>query len=262
MIPEIFQAIVRTEPDLLLRSEVATGDSPQRAALVGALLHLYEEEKAFDRDREHYKNLGHPCLTDQLRPFIVDKTKGFIVRRVAIDIAKSCDVQNLNDALLALVLDTSDNLSIRVQAAYAIGRIGNDGTRNGLKQLALADDPNDREDELKGSILRALWPRHITAGELFPLLKPRKSESLFGAYQDFLSSELVKELHPQDLIPALEFVGSLPQGRHEMDTSFESLMDGIVIKAWENMAVPAVTEAGFGGGSRFGFEILDSLASH
>lgn len=48
---------------------------------------------------------------------------------------------------------------------------------------------------------------------------------------------------PQDLIPALEFVTSLPQPRHEMDLSSESLMDEVVIKAWENMNVPGVTEA-------------------
>ena len=117
MIPEIFQAIERAEPDLLLRSEVATGDSPRRAALVKALLQLYEEEHAYDRDRQHYKNLAHPGLADQLRPYITDKTKGVIVRRVAIDIAESCNIQALNDVLLVVALDTSDNLASRVQAA-------------------------------------------------------------------------------------------------------------------------------------------------
>ena len=107
MIPEIFQAIVQAEPDLLLRSEVATGDSPRRAALVKALLQLYEDEHAVDRDRQHYKNLAHPGLADQLRPYIADKTKGVIVRRVAIDIAESCNIQPLNDVLLVVALDTS-----------------------------------------------------------------------------------------------------------------------------------------------------------
>jgi predicted NACHT family NTPase len=243
MIPEIFQAIVQAEPDLLLRSEVATGDSPRRAALVKALLQLYEDEHAYDRDRQHYKNLSHPGLADQLRPYLVDKTKGVIVRRVAIDIAESCNIQSLNEALLSVVLDTSDNQLIRVQAAYAIGRIGNDETRKGLKPLILVDDANDLQDELKGSVLRALWPSHITARDLFSFLKPPKSEGFVGAYRLFLSSELVEHLSPQDLIPALEFATSLRQPRHEMDLSLESLIDGIAMKAWENMNVPEVTEA-------------------
>ena len=170
MIPEIFQAIVRTEPDLLLRSEVATGDSPRRSALVEALLQLYENEHVFDRDREHYKNLSHPGLADQLRPYVVNKVKSVIVRRVAVDIAESCNIQSLNDAFLSVALDTSDNQQIRVQAACAIGRIGDDKTRKKLKPLVLTDDADDHQDELKGSVLRALWPSHITARELFSFL--------------------------------------------------------------------------------------------
>ena len=243
MIPEVFKNIVQAEPDLLLRSEVATGDSPQRAALVEALLQLYEDEHIYDRDRQHYKNLAHPGLADQLRPYIADKTKGIIVRRVAIDIAEACNIQPLNDVLLAVALDTSDNLASRVQAASAISRIGNDQTRKRLKPLAFSDDADDLCDELKGSVLRALWPSHITARELFSFLKPPKNEGFIGVYRLFLSSELVKDLAPQDLIPALEFVTSFPQPRHEMDSSMESLMDGVVMKAWENMNGPGVTEA-------------------
>ncbi|MDR4461006.1 MAG: hypothetical protein MRJ67_10910 [Nitrospirales bacterium] len=243
MIPEIFQAIVRAEPDLLLRSEVATGDSSRRAILVEALLQLYESNHVFDRDREHYQNLSHPGLADQLRPYVADKTKGIIVRRVAIDIAESCNTQSLNDVLLAVALDTSDNLQARVQAASAIGKIGDHETRERLKPLAFLDEVDDIQDELKGSVLRALWPSNIEAKELFPLLKPRKSESFFGAYEFFISSELMKDLGTQDLVPALEFVTGLPQARHEMNLSLESLMDGIVMKAWENMYEPGVQEA-------------------
>ena len=243
MIPEIFKAIVQAEPDLLLRSEVATGDSPQRAALVEALLQLYEDEHAYDRDHQHYKNLAHPGLADQLRPYIADKTKGVIVRRVAIDIAESCNIQALNDVFLEVALDTSDNLASRVQAASAIWRIGDDQTRKRLKPLAFSDDVDDLCDELKGSVLRALWPSHITARELCPLLRPPRSDGFIGVYRLFLSTELVKGLAPQDLIPALEFVTSLPQPRHEMDLSMESLMDGVVMKAWENMTGLGVTEA-------------------
>ncbi|MCA9499833.1 MAG: hypothetical protein KC588_11620, partial [Nitrospira sp.] len=242
MIPEIFQAIVQAEPDLLLRSEVATGDSPRRATLAEALLQLYENEHVFDRDRDHYKNLAHPGLADQLRPYVADNTKGIIVRRVAIDIAESCNTQSLNEALLAVALDTSDNLQTRVQAASAIGGIGDDETKKKLKPLAFSVNPDDLQDELKGSVLRALWPSLITAQELFSLLKPAKSERFAGIYRVFLSSEIVAHLAPQDLIPALEFVTNLEQPRDELDSSLESLMDGVARLAWDNMNVPGVTE--------------------
>jgi hypothetical protein len=241
-IPEIFQAVVQAEPDLLLKSVVASGDFARRAALVEALLQLYENEHAFDRDREHYKNLSHPDLADQLRPYVSDKAKGVIVRRVAIDIAESCNVQGLNQALLAVALDTSDNLATRVQAAYAIRRVGDDETRGNLKPLVFVDDADDIQDELKGSVLSALWPAHITVAELFTTLKPPKSEGFIGAYRFFLSTEPAKELTPQGLIPALDFLASQPP-RHEIDLSIESLMDEVVMKAWEKMDVTGVTEA-------------------
>lgn len=243
MVPDIFQTIVQTEPDLLLRSEVATGDSLQRAALVKALLHLYDEEKSYDRGREHYKNLHHPEIATQLRPYIIDKRKGVIVRRTAIDIAESCNIQSLNDDLLIVVLDASDALAIRVQAAYAIGRIGDDATRKRLKPLVTTDMPEDRQDELKGCILRALWPSHISAAELFQLLTPPKSEGFVGAYRVFLSSELAQSITAKNLIPALQFASELPQPRYKMDLSLESLMDSIAAKAWEDLDNPGVTEA-------------------
>ncbi|MCA1956921.1 MAG: hypothetical protein LDL14_00125 [Nitrospira sp.] len=243
MVPEIFQTIVQAEPDLLLRSDVATGDSRQRAELVEALLRLYDKEQSYDRDRQHYKNLHHPGIANQLRPYIIDKRKGVIVRRTAIDIAESCNIKSLNDDLSTVVLDPSDALAIRVQAAYAIGRIGDDATKAKLKPLLAAEIPDDRQDELRGSVLRALWPSHLTASELFPLLKPPQSEGFVGAYRAFLSSELARDLPPEDLVTALQFISNLSQPRHEMDLSLESLMDGIVIKAWENLDKLGVTEA-------------------
>lgn len=243
MIPFVFQAIVRTEPDKLLRSQVATGDWNQRAVLAKALLQLYEEEKGYDHDRGNYKNLFYPELGNQLRPYIPDKTKGVLVRRVAVDITESCNVQSLNNVLSAVVLDPSDVLAIRVQTAYAIRRIGDNATREKLKPLLTGDISNDQQDELKGSILGALWPSHITAAELFPLLKPPKDRDLIGAYHMFLSSDLAKGITPENLVPTLQFASKLSQPRHEMDTCFESLMDGILIKAWDNMDLPGVTDA-------------------
>ena len=241
-IPEIFQAIVKTEPVLLLRSQVATGDSSRRAELAEAVLEFYDREQIFDRDREHYKNLSHPELADHLRPYITDNTKGVIVRRVAMDMAESCNTQDLNDALLAVALDKTDNLQIRVQAATTIGSIANDHTKKMLKPLAFSENPDDFQDQLKGSVLRALWPSVITAKELFSLLKPPKDGSLIGLYRHFLSGEILEHLTALDLIPALEFVSNLKQSRDEMNSSLESLMDGITRMAWDNMSVPEIPE--------------------
>src|SRR6266850_3425106 len=57
MVPAVFREIMRTDPDVLLRSNVATTDVRDRAALVENLLRLYDEERLLDHDwsvRQHY----------------------------------------------------------------------------------------------------------------------------------------------------------------------------------------------------------------
>jgi predicted NACHT family NTPase len=91
MVPEVFQEIMRLDPEVLLRSDVATADTKDRAALVKSLLILYDEEKSFDHDwaiRGQYQKLAHPGLAEQLRPYICDSAKNDVVRRVAINIAE------------------------------------------------------------------------------------------------------------------------------------------------------------------------------
>jgi len=48
MMPELFHSIVRIDPDVLLRSDIAGVDVADKKALVGALLQLFEEERAAD----------------------------------------------------------------------------------------------------------------------------------------------------------------------------------------------------------------------
>jgi hypothetical protein len=96
MVHEVFQEIMRIDPEVLLHSDVATADAKDRAALVESLLILYDEEKSFDHDwaaRGQYQKLAHPELAEQLRPYICDGAKNDVVRRVAINIAEACELQ-------------------------------------------------------------------------------------------------------------------------------------------------------------------------
>ena len=104
---DVFEALMDCDAQVLLRSDVATAQTKDREALVERLLELFEEEKISDSDfdlRFRYAKLRHPGLADQLRPYIVDKTKGFLVRRVAIDIAEACELQNLEHELISIAL--------------------------------------------------------------------------------------------------------------------------------------------------------------
>jgi hypothetical protein len=245
MVPEVFREIMNADPEVLLRSDVATADANDRAALVGALLQLFDEEKLLDRDwdmHKRYKKLAHPGLADQLRPYISDRTKGVVVRRVAIDIAEACELQTLQDDFVDITFDLSQPIHIREQAAYAISRIGDEETKAKLKPLAFGEVGDDPNDALRGCALMSVWPKHMTANELFARLRPPKRKNLIGSYHVFLTYELTPHLTPDDLPEALKWVEDLPN-RHELPYPFMKPMDAIMLKAWEHLDSPGVLEA-------------------
>lgn len=245
MVPDVFRTITSRDPLVLLRSDVATVDIKDRRALVDELLELYEKEELLDRDlqiRRYYGRLAHAGLADQLRPYIVDATKGVLVRRVATDIAETCELTALQDDLVQIILDPLQPRSIRVNAAYAVYRIGDDAAKGKLKPLAMEQAGSDPDDELKGCGLLATWPDHLTAEELFAVLRPPKQENFAGFYSLFLSPSLVDDLQPSDLPVALEWVERQPR-HHELSFSFSRLLDAVILKAWDNLDAPDVLDA-------------------
>jgi len=242
---DVFQKILQVDPEVLLRSDVATANVKDRAALVKALLELYDEEKSLDLDwgiHKRYRKLLYLGLVEQLRPYICNRTKGVIVRRVAINVAEACKLQTLQNDLANIALDPSDSHRVREQAAYAVGRIGDEETKAKLKRLAISEAGNDPDDQLKGCGLQAVWPAHMTAEELFAVLTPPEQQHLIGAYHMFLSDDLVQHLNPPDLPTALKWVEE-QEPRHSLTDPFEKLTDAIILQAWEHLESPGVLQA-------------------
>jgi len=244
MVPEVFQEIMNIDPEVLLRSDVASTDPMNRKALVESLLILYGKEQSFDHDwdiRGRYQKLDHLELAEQLRPYVCDGAKNDVVRRVVINIAEACELQALQDDLVDIALDPIQPVPIRVEAACAIGHVGEDKTKAKLKPLAIGESGNDPDDQLKGYGLHAVWPDHITAKELFSVLTPPNVE-FYGTYQTFISHELVQRLKPTDLTTALKWVEGQTT-RDELSHPFEHLMEDIMLKAWKHLESPDVSKA-------------------
>jgi predicted NACHT family NTPase len=234
----VLSLILENDPEVLLRSDVASFEVEDRKRLVNKLLILFDQEKLLDRDsREYYHKLKHPSLAEQVRPYIEDKTKSFLVRRAAIDIAWDCDVKEVLPTLLAVALDKNDNISIRQKSGYAITRIGDSESKVKLKPLVFGEAGDDPDDELKGCALLACWPDCLTAKELFTVLTPQRNPNLFGSYSLFLGElpkKLDKNLKPDDLIYALNWIADNPRkwGYHS-DT--ERIRECIIPDAWKHL---------------------------
>lgn len=245
MVPDVFRKIMEADPAVLLQSDVATADVKDRSALVATLLGLYDEEKLLDFDlniRRQYRKLTHPTLAEQLQLYICDKNKGIIVRRVAIDIAKSCELQILQTKLTEIALDPSQPLLIRTNAACAIAHVGDNEEKVKLKTLTTGEASDDPNDDLKAYGLRSVWPDHMTAEELFSAITRPKQKNLIGIYHSFLSHDLMKHLQPSDLPSALKWAEE-QQPRRMLPSPFEMLCDNIMLQAWEHLESPGVLQA-------------------
>ena len=239
------EIIMSGDPKVLLRTSVGDTDERTRAQLVRSYLELLDEEKLTDFDgefRQRYDILKHPRLADDLGPYITDKGKNRFARRAAIDIAEACRVEGVTDTLAAVALDETDDPHIRSEAAHAVVRIGDIGAKRRLHALLHLGTHDDPDDDLKAAALRALWPDHVSAEELFASIRAPNRENYIGPYAVFVESELLPHLAAGDLPVALRWAARQPPD-HEIPSAFRPLIGGIMELAWSHLDEPGVMDA-------------------
>ena len=242
MRPDVLEEIIKTDPDILLRSDIPT-DFSLRETLVSNLLTQNEQESFFDKEMINYHSywkLKHPNLAEQLRPYIVDYSRQIDVRNTALNIAEVCKLGELQDELVNLALNSSESIDLRVSAARAIASIGDEQAKVKLKSLATREILEDEYDQLKGYSLRAVFPNYLTIQELLNSLTRPKKRNFTGSYKIFLNYQLAPTLQPDDLVISLQWVEQ--QGLRCFGHPFEELADAIIYKAWENFDLPGVAE--------------------
>lgn len=245
MMPEVFQEVMKTDPDVLLQSDISTIDDENKAQLVEALLKLHHEEK-LKYDWRRYNNLNYPGLAALLESYIRDSSKNQWARLVAIDIGQDCNVKAVQDSLADIALDPTQLYTVRTHAAYTVCVIGDEKTKARLKPLAVGEAGDEPDDDLKGYALRAVWSQHISVEDLLAHLSQPKQKEAFpiigGAYQDFIAAEFAEHLQLSDLPVALKWLEQLPQ-KYDLHYPFRELADSVMLKAWQNINEPGVLEA-------------------
>jgi hypothetical protein len=244
MVPEVFRMILAADPAVLVLSDVENAATDDREALVAALLRATSEGRLGDRGLDsmsEYRKLKHPGLASQLAPYLTEKSGGLLTRRLAIDLARACEVRDLQGRLADVELDRSEDLTIRVEAGYAVGLIGDEPTRRRLRALLTEDLDVDVEDQLKGCALKSLWPGLIDAEEVFQLLSIPRRANFHGSYAGFLSSDLVRGLSRADLPIALGWAAARGDTRR-LPYVFGSVIDQIVLRAWDEIEGPGIAD--------------------
>jgi hypothetical protein len=257
MNPEVLRDLLSSQPDVLVRGDIATTAEEVRARIVDALLVRVQQRTILDwlYLYRHFRKLRHLGISEQLRAWLTSPDAGDEARQAAIDIAGVCLCSDLSEECAALALNQAQSYRPRIAAAYVTAKVGTPEARKRLKALARGEAGNDPHDELRGYGLSAVWPDHMSAGELFACLARAQDDHFYGGYRSFLRSpELVAGLAPDDFAPALEWL--LDQEIcHSATDDLRDIAHNIMVAAWAHCDRPAVRMA-------FVRILLDRLRRH
>lgn len=240
MVPEVFTELAKRDPDTLLRGDIPINNIAQREVLTRELLTAYDAGRIVDADwglGALFHKLKHPGLAGQLRPYITDRSKGLIVRRTAIRIAKACDLVKLQQELIDVALDDQELLSIRHVAASAAGSVADASHKDQLRPLLDADREEDPDDQLRGYVLEALWPDQLTAEELVQHLDHPRQPNLYGQYKRFIRECLPTSIRDEDLPTALRWVRDRAPIGYSLTDVFDDFVGEILIRAWQSSSI-------------------------
>jgi glycosyltransferase involved in cell wall biosynthesis len=211
MVPDFFRLLVKLEPKILLRSDLAAATPQDRSLLVDALLDRIADEELydfFDAVRPYLGKLGHPNLHAQLASRLADKSQGHVLRRIVVDIAHRTELRSFIPVLLKVALDEGDALDVRKASVDAVSAFGTPEDKAQLTPILTSDLSSDLSDELRGSILRATWSGQLSDTALIGALTPLKNENFIGAYAMFLHRLEFRPRSTADVIEAITWLTS------------------------------------------------------
>lgn len=240
---ELFDFILESDPDVLLQSDVATGDEQAKEKLARGLLEYIDKNPHSFFDGKNLTALKCQNLAIILREFIQDVAKSQRSRRLGLDIAIVCHETSLQELMVEIALNPEEPLRIRIGAAHGIVEIGDDNIKQQLKPLAVLDLENREFGELKISGILATWPNHLTAEELFATLIIPTEDHLIDRYVAQNWSEIIlSKIESSDLPIALDWLQH-QDTRRLLPSAFIDLINNILFVAWNNIEASGVATA-------------------
>ena len=237
---DVRQALLKSEPAVLLLSDSTTLNHEVRRRLITGLLEKFEDAELVDREGSLfrlYAKLEYPGMAQQVREAVTQADLSIVARREAIAMARACNLKELGAFFAEFALNGATPIQLRSSAAITVSDIGDSASRRSLLPLAagLLDDP---DDELKGASLAALWPGVVEVQEILPYLTRRKRPNHYGLYEHFLLG-IPEVVSDQDIPPLLRWISGLGQS-YSMSHSFGGLASRILDRAWAKADAPEV----------------------
>ena len=242
---DIFDQILESNPEVLLRSDVAPGNVESRKKLTLALFEKCQVDPHFYYNKWHLSVLKHQGVEEVIGTYLDASEQDDNIRELAIDIAVECKVTELLGKLVRTALDPEQSLHLRSTAAAGILTFGDLDSKIQLKSLAILPLGNRNYGDLKRHGIKATWPQYLSAQELFEtLFVPSGEASLTDHYVSENWQDLILPvLEPTDLPFALQWVARQEIRGHNLPHTFAELMDAILLMAWQHLEQPGVVAA-------------------
>ncbi|MEV8547264.1 hypothetical protein [Streptomyces sp. NPDC051572] len=190
---ELFDEVLRDDPEVLLLADLMPLRDDRREALVDRLLTLAGDDDTVRLDRWQLHRLRHERLADHLRPYLSPLAPRAVLA-AALSIARACQPPGLNDQLLTIAETHTVDADLRRRAVQALHEDLRAGQVARLRALAEHNDTtlDDRQEQqltpeqqawirslawqgdadLAAAALERLWPQHLRLPEFLDLIPP------------------------------------------------------------------------------------------
>lgn len=231
---DVFELLVDKEPLQLLRSQREFNEE-EKKDVVTSLLKMSKKAELIDGldTRRYYDRLAHKGIVQQLRPTINNKALNDVCRRIAIDIAGACKLDKLSGDLFNRASDPDEDEYIRRECIRSLADMNKIDVIAKLKRYAVGTQSDDPRDQLKGEVLKNIYPTHLETREMIFSLSHRRQRSLHGSYQAFQST--VGDSIPEYDLPAAikAILDSHILINVSSNSEFKDLIGKIVLRGWQ-----------------------------
>ncbi len=228
---------IQNDPINLVYSDIINFNNDQKRELLRSIMDKFNNNKINDSDwglKNQYVKLKYPQIAEQIKPYIENKGTYFLARRVAIDIVESCEIVELNDLLLKILLDKGDDITIRSYAIHALLTLGDKAIKEQLRGFIIESHDDDEDDELKGYALQALWPDLISADVVFQHLTEPKRANYIGSYMFFINYIFSNCVESDFLNFGLRWLLDNDKSPSDVYYIFETLSNSIIHNSWSS----------------------------
>lgn len=223
--------VKKSRPDLLLGSD-AVVTRVGAGEICKSILENAESIPTSIRENPAVQARFYALGTDDCIQPLEGALKGDSTATVdtAIDIVRRARILPMVDALVDFFIDDSKDISLRVNAGYALVELANNAQRKRCRAVLSQSMPK----RLKGVALRLLWPDCMTAKELTPLLTPGEDHVL-DSYEYWLEYEFLKTLErlkEEDARELLSWAISDVKYDKEGEHHFFAAKKGVFLHCW------------------------------